>query len=99
MKKTEIAMTILVASVAMVGAFFLARALFGSEIEREAIVETTEPIIVDGSKGVSISRRIFNEEALNPTVEVYVDSGTDSSGMLLMDDLQALIGTLEEENN
>ena len=72
MKKTEVAMIVLIASFAMMGAFFLTQTLFGSEIEREAIVETTEPISVNSKGQLSVSGRIFNEKALNPTVEVYV---------------------------
>lgn len=73
MKKSEVAMIILIASFAMIGAFFLTQALFGSEIQREATVETTEPISENESGELTVSGRIFNEKALNPTVEVYVD--------------------------
>lgn len=75
MKKTEVAMIVLIASFAMMGAFFLTQTLFGSEIEREAIVETAEPISVNSKGQLSVSGRIFNEKALNPTVEVYVIDG------------------------
>lgn len=99
MKKTEVAMTILIASAAMLAAFFLTRSLFGSEIEREAKVETTEPIVKDESKGVSISRRIFNENALNPTVEVYVNGDVDQSRSVQMEDIESsIINSGEEEN-
>ena len=91
MRKTEVAMTILIASAAMLAAFFLTRALFGSEIEREATVETAEPIVKDESKGVSISRRIFNEKALNPTVEVYVNGDIDQSRPINIDDIESSV--------
>lgn len=99
MKKTEVAMTILIASAAMLAAFFLTRSLFGSEIEREATVETTEPIVKDESKGISISRRVFNENALNPTVEVYVNGDIDPSRSVQMEDIESsIINSGEEEN-
>lgn len=97
MKKTEVAMTLLIASVAMIGAFFLTRALFGSEIEREATVETTEPIIKNNASGISISRRVFNEHALNPTVEVYVNGDVDLDRTVDMEAIQSAINNTEEE--
>ena len=96
MKKTEVAMTLLIASVAMIAAFFLTRALFGSEIEREATVETADPIVQDSSNGISISRRVFNEQALNPTVEVYVNGDVDPNRSIDMEDIESSVIDPEE---
>lgn len=96
MKKTEVAMTLLIASVAMIAAFFLTRAMFGSEIEREATVETADPIVQDNSNGISISRRVFNEQALNPTVEVYVNGDVDPDRSIDMEDIESSVINPEE---
>lgn len=96
MKKTEVAMTLLIASVAMIAAFFLTRAMFGSEIEREATVETADPIVQDNSNGISISRRVFNEQALNPTVEVYVNGDVDPDRSIDMEDIESSVIDPEE---
>lgn len=99
MKRTEIAMTILIASAAMVAAFFITQSLFSTEIEREATVEVAEPITADNSGGLSISRRIFNEFALNPTVEVYVNGNVSPSEVVDMQDIEATIPNSDGEDD
>lgn len=69
-------MIILVASLCMAITFFVVRSLFGSAIDREKTVKTIEPIN-DGL--VQPSKLIFNEKAINPTVEVYVEADIKSS--------------------
>ncbi len=77
MKRTEIAMIILVASICMAITFFIVRSAFGNIVNREASVKTIEPIS-DGL--VQPSKLIFNENAINPTVEIYVDNDIRSAG-------------------
>lgn len=76
MKKTEIAMIILVASICMAITFFAVRSFFGNMANKEKTVKTIEPIR-DGL--TQPSKLIFNSNAINPTVEIYVDNDIHSS--------------------
>lgn len=80
MKKSEIAMIVLVASICMMITFFAVRSFFGNITNRERNVPTIEPIS-DGLE--QPSKLIFNTNAINPTVEVYVEndvlSGADGT--------------------
>lgn len=71
MKRTEIAMIILVASLSMLLTFTVAQSLLGQQINRTAKVEKAQAISKDL---VQPSKRTFNSEAINPTVEVCVES-------------------------
>ena len=75
-KKTEIAMIILVASICMAITFFAVRSFFGNMVNKEKAVKTIEPIR-DGL--TQPSKLIFNSNAINPTVEIYVDNDIHSS--------------------
>lgn len=72
MKRTDVAMIILTASVSMLIAYFAGSALLG-DIKNEAVtVKTANPI----SKTVTEpDERIFTDDAINPTVEVYIGEG------------------------
>ena len=76
MKKTDIAMIILVASICMAITFFAVRSFFGNMVNKEKTVKTIEPIR-DGL--TQPSKLIFNSNAINPTVEIYVDNDIHSS--------------------
>ncbi len=71
MKRSEIAMIILVASLSMLLTFSLAQSLLGSKIKRTASVEQAQAI---SETIVSPAKRTFNSSAINPTVEVCVES-------------------------
>jgi len=70
MKKTEIAMIVLIASLSMFATFFIVRTIFGDSIKKEKTV----PVVTE-VRDVLIppSKLIFNEKAINPTVEVYIE--------------------------
>jgi len=70
MKKTDIAMIILIASVSVIVAFFVARSLFGEVYNGSAKVKTIEKI---GSSLLDPSPEIFNENAINPAVQVQIN--------------------------
>ena len=77
MKKTEIAMIILIASVSMFATFLIARTLLGDSIKREKTV----PVVTEvKDELVPPSKLIFNDDAINPTVEVYVDQDVGAAG-------------------
>lgn len=69
MKKTDIAMIILIASLSIIGAFFATNALMGEAAGEEAMVKTADPITAEITPP---NPKIFNENAINPTVEVQV---------------------------
>lgn len=83
MKRSEIAMIILVASLSMLFTFTLAQSLLGDKVKRKASVEQTTAISDQLAKP---AKRTFNKDAVNPTVEVCVEKtqsdtgGTTSSG-------------------
>ena len=72
MKKTDIAMIILIASVSVIVAFFVARGVFGDVYSGTAKVKTIDKI---DSSIVQPSSEIFNKNAINPAVQVEI-SGT-----------------------
>lgn len=70
MKKTDIAMLILLASVAVISAFFIGNSLpFLKPSEEGVKVKTIDPISPDITEPDST---VFNKDAINPTVEVVV---------------------------
>lgn len=74
MKKSDIALLILVVSVSIAVSFFIGQALLGKSIAKSVDVETAEPISADI---VEPSASIFNKEALNPTVQVKIGDTTN----------------------
>jgi mannitol-specific phosphotransferase system IIBC component len=76
MKKTDIAMVILIASLSVLVAYFVANALVGDMVSESVQVKTVDPIsseISEPNKGV------FNSNAINPTVEVIIGGSVDVS--------------------
>lgn len=74
MKKTDIAMIVLIASISVLVAFFGTRALFGEALLAEEKVKTID--VIDATI-VEPDTAIFNEDAINPAVEVQVGSGSE----------------------
>lgn len=69
MKKSDLAMIIFIASLSVLIAFLVAKAIFGD------VYNGTEKVkIIDKytSNIVQPSKEIFNENAINPTVQVIV---------------------------
>lgn len=73
MKKTDIAMIVLIASVSILVSFFATRAVFGGAANENVKVKTVEQINADI---VEPDPAIFNENAINPAVEVQVGTGS-----------------------
>lgn len=70
MKKTDIAMIVLIASVSVMVAFFVANAIpFLKLSNNEEKVKVTEPIKADKP---SVDAKIFRSDAINPTVETII---------------------------
>lgn len=78
MKRTEVAMIVLVASLSMMLTFTLVQSLLGDTVKQKVSVEKAIAITEDIA---TPAKRIFNEHAINPTVEVCVEiSGGDETG-------------------
>ena len=69
MKKTDIAMIVLIASVSMLAAYFGAKAILGDPNEESVTVKTVDSI---SPEVTDPDPRVFNENAINPTVEVII---------------------------
>ncbi len=69
MKRSDIAAIILIAGVSVIVAYFVASAVVGQPSGLSEKVPTIEPI---SAEIVEPSKEIFNEEAINPTVEVTI---------------------------
>ena len=69
MKKSDIAMIILIASISMLVAYFAAKALIGDTRNQSAKVKTAEKITTDVTQP---DTTVFNSNAINPTVEVII---------------------------
>lgn len=76
MKKSDVAMIVLIASVSVLIAYFVANSIFGGAANSSQVVKTISPI---DSTIVEPSKEIFNTNAINPAVEVQIN-GTSQSG-------------------
>lgn len=78
MKKTDYAMIILIASMSVLIAFFVARSIPGLNSANQAVkVKTVEPIT---STVDTPDPTVFNKDAVNPTVEVIIGGDAASQG-------------------
>lgn len=69
MKKTDIAMIILIASISVIVAFFVARSIFGDVYNGTAKVKTIDSIDATIEEP---SAEIFNKDAINPAIQVQI---------------------------
>jgi len=78
MKKSDIAMIILIAAISVIVAYFVAQALLG-DVQNESVqVKTIDPITTEVAQP---DPSVFNSNAINPTVEVIIggDQSNDSN--------------------
>lgn len=76
MKKSDIAMIILIASVSILVAYFVAKSVVGDVQNQSVKVKVAEPI----SKEIDApDPKTFNSNAINPTVEVIIGGDAASS--------------------
>jgi hypothetical protein len=76
MKKSDIAMIILIASVSILVAYFVAKSVVGDVRNQSIKVKIAEPISKDIDKP---DPKTFNSNAINPTVEVIIGGDGASS--------------------
>lgn len=69
MKKSDIAMIILIASISILAAYFAAKAIIGDVGSQSAKVKTTDKITTQVTEP---DPAVFNGNAINPTVEVII---------------------------
>lgn len=74
MKKSDIAMIVLIASIGIAIAFFATRTFFSGAVSESVKVKTVDPMTSSVEKP---DPTIFNANAINPTVEISV-GGTAS---------------------
>jgi len=75
MKKTDIAMIILIATVSVGIAYFVANSIFGNVAEEGVKVRTIDPIT---STVETPDSKIFNDNAINPSIEVNITNTEDT---------------------
>lgn len=69
MKKSDLAMIILIASMSVLIAYFVAKGVVGDVQSQSVKVKVAEPITADVEEP---DAKIFNTNAINPTVEVII---------------------------
>lgn len=69
MKKSDIAMIILIASISMLVAYFASKSILGDVGNQSVKVKTAEKITTEVTQPDS---SVFNSSAINPTVEVII---------------------------
>ncbi len=72
MKKTDLAMIILIATVSVMAAFFGTQAILGDQATEEVKVKTIDSI---NATVTAPDKKIFNSQAINPAVEVQITPG------------------------
>jgi mannitol-specific phosphotransferase system IIBC component len=73
MKRTDIAMIVLIAAVSAGLAYFVANSVLGNMTEQNVKVKTIDPIT---SVIQSPDPKLFTENAINPSVEVNINTTT-----------------------
>lgn len=71
MKKTDIAMIILIVSVSLVAAYFVMSALLGKYNQHSADIQTIEPV---SDQVGEPDPKIFHKDAINPTIPAIIGS-------------------------
>jgi hypothetical protein len=74
MKKNDIAVIVLIVSISLIGAYFLAKAIFGEPQKQTTSVEIVEPVSADLTEP---SNKIFNKDAINPTVNIEIGNSSN----------------------
>lgn len=69
MKRSDMALLVLIASITLVISFLLVKALFGEPEAAQTSVEKVDPISANLDKPPT---SVFNEDAINPTVVIQI---------------------------
>ena len=79
MKKSDLAMIVLIVAVSVLLSYFVAKGIIGDVGNQSARVKTIEPI---SAQLVEPSPKVFNSNAINPTVEVTIGGGSSNTSAL-----------------
>lgn len=79
MKKSDVAMIILIASISVLVAYFVGKAILGGSAVKAVKVDTIDAF---SSNLTQPDAAVFNTNAINPTVEVTIGGGTSSAPAL-----------------
>lgn len=69
MKRTDVAMIILIATISIMVAFFVTRSVLGTPSEETVKVKTVDKI---DATIVAPDETIFNENAINPAIKIEI---------------------------
>jgi hypothetical protein len=72
MKRTDLAMVVLIAAISVVAAYFITGAILGDAASEPVTVQKIDAISTDITEP---DPAIFNQQAINPTVEVQITPG------------------------
>ncbi len=75
MKKTDIAMIILIATLSVMVAFFVTRSIMGTPNSETVTVKSIEKI---DAAVTPPDPAIFNENAINPAIKIEINDSTSS---------------------
>jgi len=78
MKKSDIAMIILIVSISVLVSYFIAKSVIGDVTNQSVKVKTAEKISTDLAQP---NTAVFNKDAINPTVEVTIGGSSDTSAL------------------
>jgi len=74
MKKNDIAMIVLIASLTVMISYFLGRSIVGDPQSRAVKVKTADAISTEVEKP---EKTVFNKNAINPTVEINIGNSSN----------------------
>ena len=72
MKRTDIAMIVLIASLSVLIAYFTTKSFFGDAKGEAVTVKTIDPITPEVNQP---DERVFHSDAINPTIKVQIGKG------------------------
>ena len=83
MKQSDIITIVLISTIGMLVAYFAGNAILGDPNMESVTYKVVDPII--SSELMEPDPELFNEEAINPTVEVTVGTCEDTNGNGILD--------------
>lgn len=74
MKKSDIAILVLIIGVSLLVAFLVGNAIFGGRVDQPVKVETADRISADVTQP---DKAVFNENAINPSVQIQIGQSSN----------------------
>lgn len=95
MKKSDIATVIIIAIIGFLASFFGCKAILGNPDEKSVSFKTVNVI---QKEVADPDPEVFNSEAINPTVEVFVGECEDIDHNGMLDQAELMVCNEEQEN-